>query len=127
SDIINKIISEYEMVEKVKSKPIGNFDVIYKINDDTGDIGCGGYGRTNLNSNSNSDDFFCVFYLDKYIEDILKSYKYNTKNIVSQFVVDFDRETIIINNKRCTSVEEFCESTKYLQHIRSYNKLPHDI
>ena len=50
-----------------------------------------------------------IFNINIYIDEILKSYKYNPKNIWDQFNVDMPRVNIYINNEKITSKDYFCK------------------
>lgn len=71
------------------------------------------YGLIDLHKKNNS----VTFEFDVYIEEILKSYKYDLKNISQQFEVDFPRSTIYIDNTHVTSFDYFFHKLDWMSSI----------
>jgi len=51
----------------------------------------------------------CIFEFKEYIDDIWASYNQNVTNVWNQFYLDFNRQDIFINDKKCDTIEEFYE------------------
>lgn len=63
--------------------------------------------------------FFGIFSLEKYFSDIWKSYQYNRDRVVEQFLIDFNRQIILVNNQQFDSALDFFEKIKHLE--KKYN------
>jgi hypothetical protein len=62
-------------------------------------------------------DYVVLFDATNYLENILKSYKYNTEEIWSQFDKDLPRTDVYINKTRINTRSEFTEHLNKIKHI----------
>lgn len=57
-------------------------------------------------------NFETIFYYDKYIDNIFKSYKYNYNRIIEQFNKDFNRIKIYVDDVQITNIKYFLNNYK---------------
>lgn len=64
-----------------------------------------------------------IFDLDKCCEQLFRNYKMNHDAILKQFLLDFDREDVYINNVRITNIHTFLNfiQTEYCSKYRKKN------